>query len=375
MKALKKDVNSLAINSLRKCYSKIGIYAGLHQFKDYWARDSFFASIGALKIGDLDIVKKNLSLFLRFEKQGRIPLRIGNKFFIQTMLGKEPKRLFTRFKEDKKDSFCSDSLTLFLITFVRFVKKSKDGDFARDNSPKIIRITKRLFSDTRENLLLKEGYYSTWMDAIKKKGVIFYSNLLYYSALNEVYQLYSKKGVELGYDGTFLTELFNKIQSEFWKTDHFTDWIGNNDLDYFDTFANLLAIYLGFASKSQSLKILGFIKEKKMVNRFGAIKKSFPDYSQNLISKRMRLLGLMDYCSNIYYPWMSFFYFYCVNRLGIKDSKIQATEESLLKRVLAQKEIFEAWDFKLKPYHSLFYYSEHPFAWACSFLVLLTNSH
>lgn len=373
MKRLQKKAKSLATNSLRKCYSETGIYAGLHQFKDYWARDSFYASLGAIEIGDLEMVKKNLSLFLHFEKQGRIPLRIGNRLFIQTMLGKESKRLFTRYGDDKKGSFCSDSQTLFLIAFARFVKKSKDRNFADKNATKIIRIIRTLFSHSQKNFLLYENYYSTWMDAIKKKGFIFYSNLLYYFALDEIYQLYAKTEVDLGYDKVFLNKLFNKIQSEFWKTDHFTDWLGDNNKDYFDTFANLLAIYLGFASKSQSLKIFSFIKEKNMVNRFGTIKKSFPDYSKNLISKRMRLLGLTDYCSNIYYPWMSFFYFYCLKRFGVQDSSINLTEESLLKRVLAQKEVFEAWDFSLKPYRSLFYYSEHPFAWACSFLVLLCS--
>ena len=375
MKALKKDVNSIAISSLRRCYSNNGIYAGLHQFKDFWARDSFYASFGALEIGDLDIVKRNLSLFLHFEKQGIIPLRIGNKFFIQTMLGKRPKRLFAKFNDDKKGSFCSDSQTLFLISFARYIKKVKDSNFADKNATKIIRIIRTLFSHTQKNFLLYENYYSTWMDAIKKKGYIFYSNLLYYSALDEIFKLYSKKSINLGYDKAFLNSLFNKIQSTFWKDDHFTDWLGNNKHDYFDTFANLLAIYLGFASKKQSRKIFGFIDEKRMVNRFGAIKKSFPNYPKNLISKRMRAIGLLGYCSKIYYPWMSFFYFYCLKDFEILDSSMKLAEESLLKRVFGQKEVFEAWDFSLKPYYSLFYYSEHPFAWACSFLVLLCSKY
>jgi len=198
MKRLQKKAKSLATNSLRKCYSETGIYAGLHQFKDYWARDSFYASLGAIEIGDLEMVKKNLSLFLHFEKQGRIPLRIGNRLFIQTMLGKESKRLFTRYGDDKKGSFCSDSQTLFLIAFARFVKKSKDRNFADKNATKIIRIIRTLFSHSQKNFLLYENYYSTWMDAIKKKGFIFYSNLLYYSALDEIYQLYAKTEVDLG---------------------------------------------------------------------------------------------------------------------------------------------------------------------------------
>ena len=39
-----KQAYNVAKNDLRACYGKQGINAGLNHFKDYWARDAFFAS-------------------------------------------------------------------------------------------------------------------------------------------------------------------------------------------------------------------------------------------------------------------------------------------------------------------------------------------
>ena len=52
----------IAARDLRACYTEHGILAGLTHFKQYWARDSFFASLGATKLGDFDVVKKQLEL-------------------------------------------------------------------------------------------------------------------------------------------------------------------------------------------------------------------------------------------------------------------------------------------------------------------------
>src|SRR3990167_952507 len=63
MKNIEKAVE-IAKKNLRECYAEKGIFAGLHHFKDYWARDSCFASYGSLAIRDYDIVRKNLSYYL-----------------------------------------------------------------------------------------------------------------------------------------------------------------------------------------------------------------------------------------------------------------------------------------------------------------------
>ena len=55
-----KEAYGIAVKNLRSCYADHGIIAGLNQFNDYWARDAFYASFGALELKDFLVVKKLL---------------------------------------------------------------------------------------------------------------------------------------------------------------------------------------------------------------------------------------------------------------------------------------------------------------------------
>ena len=65
-----KNAFEIAKKSLKECYEKNGIIAGKVHYANHWARDSFYASWGALELGDFEIVKKNLELFLKYMKRG-----------------------------------------------------------------------------------------------------------------------------------------------------------------------------------------------------------------------------------------------------------------------------------------------------------------
>ena len=116
--ALLRKAHDIALSSLRSCYSQEGIFAGLHQFSDYWARDSLFSSWGALAIGDSGIVRKNLSLLLRNQRaNGQIPLRVGDYFIGLKVLGINLKQsLKPRYSQDKDFSCPTDQNSLLIIT-------------------------------------------------------------------------------------------------------------------------------------------------------------------------------------------------------------------------------------------------------------------
>jgi len=48
----------IARKDLRACYQDQGIFASPVNFSDYWARDSFWAILGMLEIGDCFFVGK-----------------------------------------------------------------------------------------------------------------------------------------------------------------------------------------------------------------------------------------------------------------------------------------------------------------------------
>ena len=120
---------SIAKNSLRKCYKKHGIVAGATHFNYFWARDSFYASWGALEIGDHKIVKKNLESFIKYQKNdGQIPLRIGATSLSQwlALAGIKLKhKEVAEYNQDKGFKSAIDPNLLFIITFHKYTKQCK----------------------------------------------------------------------------------------------------------------------------------------------------------------------------------------------------------------------------------------------------------
>ena len=369
-----EECKKIAISGLRECYGPNGFYAGLHQFKDYWSRDSMWTCLGALELNDIQIVKKNLQTFLKFEKDGFIPLRVGNKFIFQTFLGLKSKKEYPKYHEHQSNSISTDSNTLLIVALYHYVLKTNDLSFFKKHQEKIEKILSKILEFTNKNNLVQENYYSTWMDGLKKRGKIFYSNLLFYLAVKYYINLSNKLRTKSEqFTDKFLKDLEKSIRKTFWNGKYFSDWIGNNDKDYLDTFANLIAIYFDFATKNEKDSIFKFIKQNNIIRKDGTILKSYPDYSSKYISPFLKLIGLRGYCSIITYPWMSFFYFLCLQ----KEKKITKQDkndiQNLCDIILRDRTVHECYTFKQKPYKTLWYTSEHPFAWACSFAVLLLN--
>lgn len=371
---ISKECKKLAILGLKKCYGPNGLYAGLHQFKDYWSRDSMWGCLGALELNDIQIVKKNLETFLKFEKEGFIPLRVGNKFIFQTFLGFKSKKEYPRYHEHQSNSISTDSNTLLVIAIYHYFLKTNDLSFFKKHKEKIERIISKILEFTDKNDLIQENHYSTWMDGLKKRGNIFYSNLLFYLAVK--YYINLSKKLEIKSDqftDKFLKDIERKIRKTFWNGKYFSDWIGNNDKDYLDTFANLIAIYFDFATEKEKKSIFNFIEKNNIIRKDGTILKSFPDYSTKYISPILKLTGLRGYCSTITYPWMSFFYFLCLQKENKFANKDKNHLKNLCDIIIRDKTFHECYTFKLKPYKAIWYTSEHPFAWACSFAILLLS--
>jgi glycogen debranching enzyme len=353
-----KRCKEIAVKGLRQCYGPYGIYAGLHQFKQYWARDSMWASLGALELGDCDVVRKNLQVLLDFEETGKIPLRMSKRW-IPLGSGLKP-----NFYSSLNKNHASDNNSLFLIALSEYYNKEQDKKFFIKNLDKIYSVINYLLK--RANGLIKEGEYASWMDGISKKGYLFYSNILLYMALRKLIKI-----KEVRINKAVIKELKKSINEVFWNGEYFIDWKGNNDMNYFSTFSNLIAIYFDFANKSQKKKIFDFIEKKGLIMEDGSIIKSHPNYSERFIRPIFKVIGMKGYCTEIRYPWMSFFYFLCLKKEGLLKDKSRKRLERLCERIIRDKTIYECYSPDNKPYQTILYKAEHPFAWGCSFAVLL----
>lgn len=128
---------AIAKSNLLSCCHDLGIIAGLHQFSDLWARDSFFASFGANIIGQKKSTEKTLKTFLSFQRSdGLIPYRIQRspatfgKYFGKPNFFDIPR---ANFRSRQSGGLVLDGGLMLIIAFTQYIKVTKNINFLKQN--------------------------------------------------------------------------------------------------------------------------------------------------------------------------------------------------------------------------------------------------
>src|SRR3990172_7998355 len=138
-----EKAKKIALADLRSCYTEEGILASHVNFSDYWARDSFWASLGMLETGNADEiaqVKKTLELFLKYQRaDGKIPRKIALDYNGLKYLGFKIRRRNPRpiYWSPVPFLYSTDNDLLFVIAFYKFIEITGELDFAKNNFKKI----------------------------------------------------------------------------------------------------------------------------------------------------------------------------------------------------------------------------------------------
>ncbi|PLW79896.1 hypothetical protein C0585_05310 [Candidatus Woesearchaeota archaeon] len=366
-----KKAKDIAVDSLRACYTDRGIYAGRKHFDDYWARDSFYASWGALEIGDLEIVKHNLLMFLNDMKyNGQLPLRIGVSSFGQVLkfFGIKLKQSFPTYFQDKLGSHPQDQNSLFLITFKKYIEKTNDLEFLEDKFDNLRSIINWYENEKKEGLIYG-GKYATWQDAIKKVGWTLYNNVLYFEALKSMD--YLQKKLELNKDKykKLAEETKKLINKKFWIKNYYADFICKKTCEIFSLDGNTLAVIFGVADNIKSKKIGKHILDTKIIEPFGA-KTNNPKYKSNETFIPYYLFHMQDYQNEgVHWLWLGALATITLNKSGYKKEAKNALKN--IEKIIEKHQIVsEVYTKEGNPVKRLFYRSEQPFAWSSSLYLL-----
>src|SRR5574341_2266483 len=142
-----RRAHRIAVRDLRACYNPDGIVAGRLHFNAYWSRDGFFASFGALALGDLDQVKAHLDTFIRLQMaSGELPVRIE---FLGHTLGHYHTRLMHPKALYRAGAIFADPLdpnALFVIAAREYFIRTQDMDFCSSFEPAMDRAVAWLMS-------------------------------------------------------------------------------------------------------------------------------------------------------------------------------------------------------------------------------------
>lgn len=364
----------IAKNSLKKCYKKDGIVAGATHFHYYWARDSFFASWGALESGDYKIVKINLETFIKYQKEdGQIPLRVGATSFSQWLaifgIKKKIKNV-AEYHQDKGFKSAIDPNLLFLITMQKYIEKTKDYNFSKKYLKNIHKAIDWLETKEKEGLIYA-GKYATWQDAIKKVGYTLYTNVLYYEAVKSLNQILDSIKVKNEFKEK--SEIIKtKINEKFYdeKLGYYIDfYTEKNRCEVFSPDGNFFAIFFDLADKKQAQSIL------KKAENFGISKNTpsytnYPKYKKCEVYIPFYLANMQGYHNqDICWPWIGCLHTIVLNKTNQKkEAKIIFDKISNL--IEKDNEIYEIYESNGKKVNRLFYTSEKEFAWGASFFIL-----
>ncbi len=356
-----KRAIKIAKNDLRACYAENGILAGRGHFQQYWARDSFFSSLGATAIGDFEIVEKQFRFFLEFIKSnGALPGLItasGRPVFRPLIL-----------------SSPVDGNALFLISLAEFLQKSGNAGFVERNFNAIKKAMEWLEGhDLDKDGLIEEGLLANWADSVLKFWKVLYSNCCYCYALekfSEIASAIGKKKIALQYEKK-AKKTKMEINKRFWLKEHYADWIDFRKHKNFSSDGNVLAIAWNIAGKKQAKAIEKFVEKKKLTRI--PMRSCWPNYPF------WRIASFFAFPSKAYYyhnglNWLWLGAMNVIALLKISEKKKALLElEKISRLIVENKTVHEIFDSNGKPVDSLLLKSEHPFAWSSALFLLASK--
>lgn len=349
----------IAAKNLRECYSEKGIVAGKKNFNEYWARDSFFACLGANSLKDFEIVKKNLELFFKFQKKsGKIPFHISKKL-------KPSYRFFL--------SNVVDSNSLIIIALQDYLEKSNDVEFAEKNFEKAKKAMEWLEKqDKNKDFLIEEGIFANWMDSILKFGKVLYSNVCHLHSLEcfaKICRRLKKEEMAKTFSEKF-DKTKNALNQTFWNGSYYIDWIDFSKQDFFSSDGNVLAVFWNIADQLQAETIENKIKQHQL-NKI-PLKTNYPAYPFWRVPLILLPLQAYHYHNGFSWQWLGCLNAFCLKKIGFSDDAKKELKKNAM-QILENHSTHEVFSEEGKPVESIMLKSEHPFAWSAAAYILAYN--
>ncbi|HET9002266.1 MAG TPA: hypothetical protein VFP86_21710 [bacterium] len=354
----------IAVRDLRACYNPDGIVAGRLKFNAYWARDGFWASFGALALGDHAQALAQLDTFIKYQlPSGKLPVRVefvGHHFTGYNTLRSRPKVV------GRAGGIFSDPIdpsALFIIAAREYLERSGDLSFLRRFDPVMDRAIGWLNRHDRDGDGLIESYWlADWMDSIVKFNKVFNLNVIYYEGLRAYAALKTMNHeMEAAQEFTRAAARVHERLQIFWTGEYFADWIWGNRQGGFSSDGNVLAMLFGVATPDQARCILDYIRTRRL-DTDTPLRVCEPIYRFWRVFPMYYLAGIGDYHRTMIWPWLGTLNAVCKARYGDRDGAF-ADLARIGTWFLRHNGVNEVYDQAGKPISRSFYTAEIPFAW------------
>ncbi|MFT4308066.1 MAG: hypothetical protein ACMXYM_01725 [Candidatus Woesearchaeota archaeon] len=366
---MSERILELALKTLRACEGSDSVVAGRRHFAQYWLRDACFAHWGHLALSEHDVVERALTLFTSGVNGGHLPLRYGSwSMFVAlsrdvlsgfTAYRDKDPVLIARYQDDKGWAEVIDSTPLLVILA---------GLCALSGGRTIDYEALHRAMDTiakRERFgLLSQRPYADWCDSVKRRGYVTYTNALYYAALRVMSLLapddrrdsYAQKAVEVR----------ALINERLWIRSHYAEYYEDERFDQFSVESNFLCVLFGIADERQTRLIFAsFDRHPELLEYIG--RRVAQRYPPSEVSLRLRLVGMRDYHDRMQWIWTTGLVL-LADRQCNGSSRTPAIIERLERLLEGSEWVSEVYADN-KPFKTLLYKSEEPFAWSAGMLI------
>jgi len=354
----------IAVRDLRACYNPDGIVAGRLKFNAYWARDGFWASRGALALGDHAQALAQLDTFIKYQfPSGRLPVRV--EFVGHHLTGYNTLRSRPKVVGRAGGIFSNpiDPTALFLIAARGYVERTRDLAFNDRFDIVIDRALRWLATHDHDGDGIIESYWlADWMDSILKANKIFNLNVIYCEGLRAAAALKRAGGrTEAAADLDRMADRLRERLQTFWNGQYFVDWLFGAQRGGFSADGNVLAMLFNIATEAQARRILAYI-ETRGLDAEAPLRVCDPVYSPWRVFPMYYVAGIPDYHRTMIWPWLGTLNAVCKAQYGDRDGAL-ADLARIGGWYLRHNGVNEVYDQTGKPISRVFYTAEIPFAW------------
>lgn len=350
--------------------------AGVRNFREPWARDFGFASLGLVELGEFEVTRETLEVFLLNQRpDGQFPVKVHATNFLDRYLHS----LFRR--EQPTDTpirpkyltahktISLDGNALLVIALLNYAYRANDPDFARRHWPALKRAVRWLEGHALEaDGLLHQSPFADWADSVARAGRVLYTNVLYWKALHDMAHNAPRYGsaAEAAHFAERAAQIREAIQSHFWRAD-LGYYVTSQVFDNLSSSGNLLAVAWGMATPEQGHSILDRMDEFGMAEPVPTQVVHRP-YPKKFIALENRLGGIAHYHTSAAWLWLGAWHVIALTRL----ERLPEAETLLwrIARVIAREgTVHEVYDPDGHPLSTFWYTSEAPLTWSAGMVV------
>jgi len=352
------------------------LLAGDGKFDALWARDTCYASLGALAIGRADAVRGTLTALLDHQQEdGLLPRRIGQSSveWNAVLYGigwkrARPPRFDTVDRESPAHALgisgvlCPDTNLLVPIVVREYVERTGDRAFLDAAWPPIERAMAWIASQRRDGFIEQEPY-SDWKDTAQRGRRPFYNQALLFGTLTAMAGLAEVRGLAaqaLAWRAD-AADLAGKARAAYWdeRAGYFLD---SEECAGFSPDGNLLAIALGLTRPAETARI--FSRTDALQARAPLLPATDPPYPKERVPWIVRAVGLLHYHGGFAWPWQDAMLAIAAIRAGDRTRALRAL---LAVATVASRDqgFFEVYEGERpRVVKRLFYASEPGFSWS-----------